>query len=93
MESINIWSMDLTNTMCVTQIVAELYYHYFVVCSADEEQQRDVVRAAGPPQRVVEERGEGMPRRRRNMATAMANRRPQREAVEPGMTCIRHCIH
>ncbi|XP_019957816.2 DDRGK domain-containing protein 1 [Paralichthys olivaceus] len=49
---------------------------------ADEEQQRDVVRAVGRPQLVAEERGAGMPRRRRNLATVMANRRPQREAVE-----------
>ncbi|XP_042369143.1 DDRGK domain-containing protein 1-like [Plectropomus leopardus] len=49
---------------------------------ADEEHQRDVIRAAGPPQRAAEERGAGMPRRRRNLASVMANRRPQREAVE-----------
>ncbi|KAJ4924187.1 hypothetical protein JOQ06_000427 [Pogonophryne albipinna] len=49
---------------------------------ADEEQQRDVVRAAGPRQRAPEERGAGMPRRRRNLAASMANRRPQREDVE-----------
>ncbi|KAG8004709.1 DDRGK domain-containing protein 1 [Nibea albiflora] len=49
---------------------------------ADAEQQRDVARAAGVPQRAAEDRGAGMPRRRR-MAAAMANRRPQREAVEP----------
>ncbi|XP_053272909.1 DDRGK domain-containing protein 1 [Pleuronectes platessa] len=48
----------------------------------DEEQRRDVVRPAGRPQLVAEERGAGMPRRRRNLATVMANRRPQREAVE-----------
>lgn len=52
--------------------------------SADEEHQRDVIRAAGPPQRAVEERGAGMPRRRRNLASMVANRRPQRDAVEPG---------
>ena len=52
--------------------------------SADEEQQRDVVRAAGPRQRAPEERGAGMPRRRRNLAASMANRRPQREDVENG---------
>lgn len=50
---------------------------------ADAEQQRDVVRAAGPPQRAAEERGAGMPRRRRNLASVMAHRQPQREAVEP----------
>lgn len=49
---------------------------------ADEEQHRDVVRAAGPPQRAAEDRGAGMPRRRRNLAASMANRRPQRDAVE-----------
>lgn len=54
------------------------------MCSADEDQRRDVVRAAGPPQRAAEERGAGMPRRRRNLASVMANRRPQREAVERG---------
>lgn len=42
------------------------------------------MRAAGPPQRAAEERGAGMPRRRRNLASVMANRRPQREAVERG---------
>lgn len=52
--------------------------------SADEAQRRDVVRAAGPPQRAVEERGAGMPRRRRNLASMVANRQPQRVAVEPG---------
>ncbi|XP_037552762.1 DDRGK domain-containing protein 1 [Nematolebias whitei] len=45
---------------------------------ADEEQQRDVVRAAGAPLRAPEDRGAGMPRRRRNLATVMANRRLQR---------------
>ncbi|XP_049425751.1 DDRGK domain-containing protein 1-like [Epinephelus fuscoguttatus] len=49
---------------------------------ADEEQRRDVIRAAGPPQRAAEERGAGMPRRRRNLASVMANRQPQRDAVE-----------
>ncbi|KAM8872860.1 DDRGK domain-containing protein 1 [Synchiropus picturatus] len=50
---------------------------------ADAEQQRDVARAAGRPARVAEERGSGMPRRRRGLANVMANRRPQREVVEP----------
>ncbi|XP_017281778.1 DDRGK domain-containing protein 1 [Kryptolebias marmoratus] len=55
---------------------------------ADEERQRDVVRAAGAPPRAPEERGAGMPRRRRNLGAVMANRRLQRgepdeeEAVE-----------
>ncbi|XP_068446769.1 DDRGK domain-containing protein 1-like [Clinocottus analis] len=49
----------------------------------EEEQRRDVVRPVGNPQRAAEERGAGMPRRRRNLAAGMANRRPQREAVEP----------
>ncbi|XP_040037579.1 DDRGK domain-containing protein 1 [Gasterosteus aculeatus] len=49
---------------------------------ADEDQQRDVIRAVGLPQRAAEDRGAGMPRRRRNLASVMANRRPQREAVE-----------
>ncbi|XP_077370570.1 DDRGK domain-containing protein 1 [Festucalex cinctus] len=50
---------------------------------ADREHEQAVVRAAGVRQRpVVEERGAGMPRRRRNLAGAMANRRPQREAVQ-----------
>uniref|UniRef100_H3DAF8 DDRGK domain-containing protein 1 n=1 Tax=Tetraodon nigroviridis TaxID=99883 RepID=H3DAF8_TETNG len=50
---------------------------------ADEAHRRDVIRAAGPPQRAVEERGAGMPRRRRNLASMVANRRPQAEAVGP----------
>ncbi|XP_056882574.1 DDRGK domain-containing protein 1-like [Takifugu flavidus] len=50
---------------------------------ADEAHGRDVVRAAGAPQPAVEERGAGMPRRRRNLASMVASRRPQREAVEP----------
>ncbi|XP_038571995.1 DDRGK domain-containing protein 1-like [Micropterus salmoides] len=49
---------------------------------ADEGQRRDVIRAVGAPQRAAEERGAGMPRRRRNFAAVMANRRPQRDAVE-----------
>ncbi|KAL6115575.1 ddrgk1 [Pungitius sinensis] len=49
---------------------------------ADEEQQRHVIRAVGLPQRAAEDRGAGMPRRRRNLASVMANRLPQREAVE-----------
>lgn len=51
---------------------------------ADEGQRRDVIRAVGAPQRAAEERGAGMPRRRRNFAAVMANRRPQRDAVEHG---------
>ncbi|XP_051915259.1 DDRGK domain-containing protein 1-like [Hippocampus zosterae] len=50
---------------------------------ADREHEQAVVRAAGVRQRpVMEERGAGMPRRRRNLAGAMANRRQQREAAE-----------
>ncbi|XP_061538887.1 DDRGK domain-containing protein 1-like isoform X2 [Phycodurus eques] len=50
---------------------------------ADREHEQAVVQAAGVrPQAAVEERGAGMPRRRRNLAGAMANRRPQRETVE-----------
>ncbi|XP_019723708.1 DDRGK domain-containing protein 1 [Hippocampus comes] len=50
---------------------------------ADTEHEQAVVRAAGVRQRpVMEERGAGMPRRRRNLAGAMANRRQQREASE-----------
>ncbi|XP_054628849.1 DDRGK domain-containing protein 1-like [Dunckerocampus dactyliophorus] len=50
---------------------------------ADRENEQAVVRAAGVRHRaVVEERGAGMPRRRRNLAAVMANRRPQREAEE-----------
>lgn len=62
------------------------FKHLYVRCLslADEANQRDVIRAAGPPQRAVEERGAGMPRRRRNLASMVANRRPQRDAVEPG---------
>lgn len=56
--------------------------------SADAEQQRDVVRAAGPPQQAVQERGAGMPRRRRNLAAVVANRRPQREPVEYGQLLL-----
>ncbi|XP_028279435.1 DDRGK domain-containing protein 1-like [Parambassis ranga] len=48
---------------------------------ADVEHERDVGRAAGAPQRAAEERGAGMPRRRRNLASVMANRQ-QREVVE-----------
>ncbi|XP_053170380.1 DDRGK domain-containing protein 1-like [Scomber japonicus] len=53
-----------------------------VTQEADAEQQQDVIRAAGPPQRAAEERGAGMPRRRRNLAAVIANRHPQREPVE-----------
>lgn len=50
---------------------------------ADQEQRRDVIRAvAGAPGRAPEERGAGMPRRRRNLAAVMANRRPQRADEE-----------
>lgn len=56
----------------------------YVLFTADEAHGRHVVRAAGAPQPAVEERGAGMPRRRRNLASMVASRRPQREAVEPG---------
>lgn len=49
---------------------------------ADVEQRRDVVQAAVARPRVPEERGAGMPRRRRNMAAEMARRRPQVEERE-----------
>nr|XP_061803656.1 DDRGK domain-containing protein 1-like [Nerophis lumbriciformis] len=50
---------------------------------ADREHEQAVVRAAVVrPRAAVEERGAGMPRRRRNLAGAMANRRPQREVEE-----------
>uniref|UniRef100_A0AAV2LDS1 DDRGK domain-containing protein 1 n=1 Tax=Knipowitschia caucasica TaxID=637954 RepID=A0AAV2LDS1_KNICA len=44
---------------------------------ADVEQRREVAQAAAPRPRVPEERGAGMPRRRRGMASVMANRRAQ----------------
>lgn len=56
----------------------------YLLYTADEAHGRHVVRAAGAPQPAVEERGAGMPRRRRNLASMVASRRPQREAVEPG---------
>ncbi|XP_033833455.1 DDRGK domain-containing protein 1-like [Periophthalmus magnuspinnatus] len=46
---------------------------------ADAEQRREVVQAAMARPRVPEERGAGMPRRRRGMASVMANRRAQPE--------------
>ncbi|PWA16736.1 DDRGK domain-containing protein 1-like [Gambusia affinis] len=49
---------------------------------ADQEQRRDVVRAAAAPLRAPQERGAGMPRRRRNLGAVMANRRPQRPEEE-----------
>lgn len=49
---------------------------------ADVEQRRDVAQAAAVRARVPEERGAGMPRRRRNMAAVMAHRRPQAEERE-----------
>ncbi|XP_029928443.1 DDRGK domain-containing protein 1 [Myripristis murdjan] len=50
---------------------------------ADLQHQRDVQRAAGRPQQVAEERGAGMPRRRRNLnARVMTNRRAQRDASD-----------
>lgn len=58
--------------------------HYYVLSTADEDHRRDAIGATGPPQRAVEERGAGMPRRRRNLAFMVANRRPQRGAVELG---------
>ncbi|KAJ0062364.1 hypothetical protein NL108_010966, partial [Boleophthalmus pectinirostris] len=45
----------------------------------DAEQRREVVQAAMARPRVPEERGAGMPRRRRGMASVMANRRAQAE--------------
>ncbi|XP_072304070.1 DDRGK domain-containing protein 1-like [Eucyclogobius newberryi] len=50
---------------------------------ADVERQREVVQAAVARPRVPEERGAGMPRRRRGMASVMANRRTQAEEREP----------
>lgn len=73
--------------ICIQTVVYVLY-------TADEAHGRDVIRAAGAPQRAVEERGAGMPRRRRNLASMVANRRPQREAVEPGKyRLIIFCYH
>lgn len=66
--------------MCIQTLLLYL----LCLSPADEAHRRDVIRAAGPPQRAVEERGAGMPRRRRNLASMVANRRPQAEAVGPG---------
>ncbi|XP_034023186.1 DDRGK domain-containing protein 1-like [Thalassophryne amazonica] len=49
-----------------------------------EEQRRNVLPAARHNLGAPEERGAGMPRRRRNLATVMANRQPQNEAFENG---------
>ena len=54
-----------------------------MICAADVDQRRDVAQAAAVRPRVPEERGAGMPRRRRNMAAVMAHRRPQAEEREP----------
>lgn len=64
--------------------IQTLLLRVLCLCSADEQHRRDVIGAAGPPQRAAEERGAGMPRRRRNLASLVANRRPQRDAVEAG---------
>uniref|UniRef100_A0A8C6U391 DDRGK domain-containing protein 1 n=1 Tax=Neogobius melanostomus TaxID=47308 RepID=A0A8C6U391_9GOBI len=67
----------------VLYITAAVILHVLlVIYAADVEQRRDVVQAAVARPRVPEERGAGMPRRRRNMAAVMAHRRPQAEERE-----------
>lgn len=77
--------------MYVTAAVLLLVFILFAVKvrgrtqQADEEHRRHVVQAAAGPQRAAaaaEDRGTGMPRRRRNLASVMAHRRPQREQPE-----------
>ncbi|KAM4602250.1 DDRGK domain-containing protein 1 isoform 1-T2 [Polymixia lowei] len=49
----------------------------------DREHRQDVVQAVARPQQVAEERGAGMPRRRRNLnARVMAQRRAQRDTSD-----------
>lgn len=57
----------------------------------NEHRQQVAARATAPPPRpqVAEDRGAGMPRRRRRgMHAAMEARRPQREASDDGMQCF-----
>ncbi|XP_056157358.1 DDRGK domain-containing protein 1-like [Lampris incognitus] len=50
---------------------------------ADREHRQNVVQAVARPQQVAEERGAGMPRRRRNLnARVMAQRRAQRDVSD-----------
>lgn len=61
----------------------------------NEHRQQVATRAAAPPPRpqVAEDRGAGMPRRRRRgMHAAMEARRPQREASDEGMQCFHVCL-
>ena len=55
----------------------------------DEHQEQVAVRAAAPPRpHIAEDRGAGMPRRRRRgMQAAMEARRPQRDPSEDGTLC------
>lgn len=56
--------------------------------AVDREQRQDVLaRVAAPRPQVAEERGAGMPRRRRNLnSRVMAQRRAQRDASDNGNT-------
>ncbi|XP_071368216.1 DDRGK domain-containing protein 1-like isoform X2 [Centroberyx affinis] len=49
---------------------------------ADREQRQNEGRAVRLPPQAAEERGAGMPRRRRNLASVMVNRRAQRDASD-----------
>ncbi|KAM4673372.1 DDRGK domain-containing protein 1 [Amazona ochrocephala] len=51
---------------------------------ADEEHQRDVAAAAARPRPHVDERGDGMPRRRRNMANRLIAQRRAQQAQDWG---------
>lgn len=57
------------------------HWFYFPF-AADEEQQQQDVAAAVRPQPYVEERGDGMPRRRRNLGNRMMAQRRAQQAEE-----------
>lgn len=51
---------------------------------ADREDHQNVIARVAAPPRVADERGAGMPRRRRGLDRMMAQRRAQRDAPEIG---------
>ncbi|XP_061759666.1 DDRGK domain-containing protein 1-like [Nerophis ophidion] len=79
--------MDIALYLIAASILAVLIFFAVKLRKKTDEDNREnelaVVRAAGIRHRAIaEERGAGMPRRRRNLAAVMANRRPQRGAEE-----------
>jgi len=76
------WLQKLTGKRTTVASKDNSSHWFYFPFAADEEQQQQDVAAAVRPQPYVEERGDGMPRRRRNLGNRMMAQRRAQQAEE-----------